>query len=378
MDELIRRCRCCGLSSLTPRIEFDEQGVCNYCIHHQSITYKGEKDFLSELEFIKKRNDRKYDCIVALSGGRDSSFVLLRMVKDYKLKVLAVTYDNPYSHPLAKKNIKKATSILHVDLISIQPKKDIHRRTFHSNLRAWAKKPSPSVLPLICIACKLMWVDIIKLALKYKIPCIVTGENRFEDTSYVKALLDIPMKENWEKAFFKSIVGMSKGMMRNPRYLKPNFWSTYLKAYFFGDIYALGSRLFVHRLKLLNMFYYLEWKEDEIISRIKTELMWESPSEVASTWRFDCAVAALKDFIHFKTFGVTEKEDLYAKMVRERVILREEALRRIELENQMQIAICRDLLSESHIDFDEFTKILESSSERFRSKQNNFTKKKLD
>ena len=133
----------------------------------------------------------------------------------------------------------------------------------------------------------------------------------------------------------------------------------------------MGSRLFTHRLKLLNMFYYLEWKEDEIISRIKTELSWESPAEVASTWRFDCAVASLKDFIHFKIFGVTEKEDLYAKMIREHVISREEALKRIERESQIHINICRELLSESHIDFDEFTKILESSSESFKLKNNN-------
>ncbi len=329
MNETIRRCSRCGLSSLTPLIEFDEQGVCNYCAHHQAITFRGEDEFLSELEFIKKRPDRKYDCIVALSGGRDSSFVLLKMVKDYKLKALAVTYDNPYANPLAKKNIMNATSILNVDLVTIQPKKDIHRRTFHNNLRAWAKRPSPSVLPLICIACKLMWFDILRLAGKYKIPCIVTGENRYEDTSYVKALLGIPMKENWEKAFFLSIFGMFKGVLQNPRYLKPSFWPAYVKAYFFGDIYALGSRFFTHRMKLLNLFYYIEWSEKEIISRIRSELNWESPTELVSTWRFDCAVAALKDFIHFKMFGVMEKEDLYAKMIRERVITKEEALKRI-------------------------------------------------
>jgi hypothetical protein len=366
-----KRCSRCGLSSLTPLIEFDEQGECNYCKYHQAITYRGEEEFLSELDFIKKRNDRKYDCIVALSGGRDSSFVLLKMAKDYKLKVLAVTYDNPYTHPVAKKNIENATSILNVDLVTIQPKKDIHRRTFRHNLKAWAKKPSPSVLPLICIACKLMWFDILRLAHKYKIPCIVTGENRFEDTSYVKALLDIPMKENWEKAFFKSIVGMAKGVIRNPRYLKPSFWPTYLKAYFFGDIYALGSRLFVRRMKLLNLFYYIGWREKEIISRIKSELNWESPSEVVSTWRFDCAVAALKDFIHFNIFGVMEKEDLFAKMVREGIITRDEALQRIELENQLQAEICRDLISESDLDFDEFSRMLERYSARFRLKQKN-------
>lgn len=375
MDEKIRRCSRCGLSSLTPRIEFDDRGECNYCKYHQSITYRGEEKFLSELEFIKKRKDRKYDCIVALSGGRDSSFVLLKMAKDYKLKVLAVTYDNPFTNPLAKKNIEKATSLLNVDLITIQPKKDIHRRTFYNNIRAWAKKPSPSVLPLICIACKLMWIDILRLALKYKIPCIVTGENRYEDTSYVKALLDIPMKENWEKAFSKSIFGMLKGVMKNLRYLKPAFWFTYIKAYLFGDIYAPGSRLFAHRIKLLNLFYYLEWSEEEVISRIKSELKWESPPEVVSTWRFDCAVAALKDFIHFKMFGVTEKEDLFAKMVREGIITKEEALKRIGSENQIQTEICRELISESHLDFDEFSKKLENFSESFRLKQNNINQK---
>ncbi len=375
MTDKVKLCTCCGLSSLTPRIEFDDQGVCNYCANHQAVICKGAEEFLSELKFIKKRKDRKYDCMVALSGGRDSSFALLKMVKDYNLKALAVTYDNPYTHPLARKNVENAVSILNVDLITVQQKKDIHRRTFHSNLKAWTKKPAPEVLPLICIACKLMWFDFLRLALKYKIPCVITGENRYEDTSYVKALLDIPMKANWEEAFFMSIFGMIKGVIKNPRYFKLAFWPTYLKAYFFGDIYALGSRLLMRHMKLLNLFYYLEWEEKEVISRIKSELKWESPPEIVSTWRFDCDVAALKDFIHFKNFGVMPKEDLFAKMVREGLITREEALKRIESENQLQEETCRNLLSESGIDYAEFSKILDQYSENYRLKQNNLNKR---
>jgi len=52
--EDIKRCSRCVLTAKTPCIEFDEEGVCNYCREHQSIVYKGEEELLRKLELLKK------------------------------------------------------------------------------------------------------------------------------------------------------------------------------------------------------------------------------------------------------------------------------------------------------------------------------------
>jgi len=361
MAEDIKRCSRCVLSSSTPYIEFDENGVCNYCQNHAPIIYKGEEELLRRLEKFRDKNE-KYECIVAVSGGRDSTFTLLKLVKDYKMKVLAVNYDNPFTDPQAKKNIESAVKILKVDLVTVKSRKDIHKRTYCHNLRTWAKRPSLEVLSLMCIACKLMWYEILKVALKYEIRLVVGGGNRFEDTAYIKALLGVPITDPWENTFIKSLFGVLKGVVKNLGYLKPSFWSTYFKAYFFGDPYALGSRLLLYHVTLLDLFYYLEWKEDEVLSRIKSELNWDSSKSLNSTWRFDCQVALIKDLVYSTVFGVTEKDDFYSKMVREGLISREEALKKLERENKIPTEIVRRLLTEAGLDYDKFLEMLESHS----------------
>jgi hypothetical protein len=358
----MKRCSKCTLSEATPNIEFDSDGVCNYCSTHQKIEYKGEEEFKAILDKHRSK-DAKYDCIAAISGGRDSSYILLKLVRDYKMKVLAVNYANPFTDPQAKKNIENAVKELNVDLVTVYPKKDIHRRTYSSNLRTWCKRPSLGILPMICIACKLMWHEILKIARKKKISLVVGGLNRFEDTSYKKALLGIPMNESWETTYIKSFFGVLKEVIKNPAYIKPSFIPTIFKAYFFGDPYALGSRFLQRKITLTDMFYYIPWDEKIIIPRIKKELKWEKPAYLDSTWRFDCQVVLLKDLIYMKSFGITEKDDLYSKMVREGLLSRDEALKRLEKENKIHPEQTKRLAAEAGIDYDHFLEVLDKHSQ---------------
>lgn len=353
-----QRCPQCTLSLATPNIELIDNKVCNYCQTHQKIVYKGENELLKILDKYKGKAN-KYDCIVPVSGGRDSIFTLLKLAKDYSFKVLAVNYLSPFTHPQATRNIKNAAAILGVEVITFTQKNRIHERTFKNNLNAWMKKPSFAVFPLVCVACKLFWYETIKIAKKHRIKYIVAGLNRFEDTSYKKALLGISTAENWEKTYIKSFFGMAREVLKNPRYFKPSFLPTMFKAYFFGDSYALGPRLFASNLSIHDLFYYIPWNEQENLARIRSELNWQSPPELNSTWRFDCKVAHLKDLIFLKTFGITEKDDLFAKMVREGDLSYEMALERLERENIIHEGTVKEVLAKADIDYSTFLEFLD-------------------
>ncbi|MBW1855636.1 MAG: ATPase [Deltaproteobacteria bacterium] len=357
----IRRCPGCSLRDTTPGIEFRENKICNYCITHQKIEYRGEDELLKTLDAHRNQSE-KYDCIVPVSGGRDSSFTLLKMVKDYKMNVLAVNYESPFTHPQATENVKNAAKALNIDVIFFFFLKRIHERTFSSNLKTWMKNPSFGVFPLLCVACKLFWYETIKIAKKHKVRCIVAGLNRYEDTSYKKALLGISTKESWEKTYIKSFFGMLKEIVRNPGYFKLAFIPTMIKAYLFGDSYALGFRIFAPEISILDLFYYLPWNEKENLTRISSELGWKPAEEYNSTWRFDCKVAQLKDLVFLNTFGITEKDDLYAKMVREGIISYDEALERLKLENKIHEKTIKEVLEKAGIDYESFLKFLEGIS----------------
>ena len=116
-------CTRCIYDETVPSISFDEDGVCSYCKliddlqeEYQTGTEQGEKKFLEIIEEIKKAGKGKeYDCIVGVSGGTDSSYMLY-LAKEHGLRPLAVHYDNTWNSAIATENIRKVTSKLNIDL----------------------------------------------------------------------------------------------------------------------------------------------------------------------------------------------------------------------------------------------------------------------
>lgn len=78
---------------------------------------KRNKKWQDDLNLIRKNGKNKtYDCIIGLSGGTDSSYLLHLAVKEWGLKPLALNLDNGWSSDIAVSNIKKMTDALNVDL----------------------------------------------------------------------------------------------------------------------------------------------------------------------------------------------------------------------------------------------------------------------
>jgi N-acetyl sugar amidotransferase len=105
-----------------PGIKFDSQGVSNFCKMQESLMSqypRGEKGIKEWDAIVKKMKkdgrNRKYDCIIGMSGGTDRSY-LLHIAHQYGLRVLAVNLDNGWSSDIAVKNIKAVTSALNYDL----------------------------------------------------------------------------------------------------------------------------------------------------------------------------------------------------------------------------------------------------------------------
>ena len=110
----INICSRCIYDDQVPNIYFDKENVCNYC--HQidyfskefkTGTFSGKQTFLNIVDNIKEQGKRKkYDVIVGVSGGTDSSF-LLHLAVELGLRPLAVHYDNTWNTATSTQNIKK-------------------------------------------------------------------------------------------------------------------------------------------------------------------------------------------------------------------------------------------------------------------------------
>jgi N-acetyl sugar amidotransferase len=117
-------CSICIYDEKILGINFDKNGVCNYCLQIENLLkeYKtglaaGENIFNLILNEIKDSGkNKKYDCIIGVSGGTDSSYLLHLAKKVWGLKPLAVHYDNTWNSAIATININKMLKQLDIDL----------------------------------------------------------------------------------------------------------------------------------------------------------------------------------------------------------------------------------------------------------------------
>lgn len=122
MEKTNRICTRCVADETIPGISFDLNGVCNFCQIHDEMEQEypqgqlAQKKLKAIVKEIKQAGrGKKYDCVVGVSGGRDSTYLLYLAVK-LGLRPLAVHFDNGWNSALAVTNIKNILTKLDIDL----------------------------------------------------------------------------------------------------------------------------------------------------------------------------------------------------------------------------------------------------------------------
>ena len=120
----MKKCFNCLLPETHETIEFDDKNVCNICNQHkfknEKIDWSKKKAELDDL--IKNyRGKYDYDCIVPFSGGKDSTWTLYYLIKEYKVNPLVVRFDHGFMRPNLEENIKNLSRKLGFDMITFTP-----------------------------------------------------------------------------------------------------------------------------------------------------------------------------------------------------------------------------------------------------------------
>lgn len=139
--------RQCSLSVMDniadPNITFDENGICNYYLEYQlaekEYVFKGEigAEALTKLIFDIKvaGKGKKYDCVIGVSGGVDSTYVAL-LAKKYDLRGLLVHFDNGWNSEVAVKNVQSIIEYTGFDLYTYVVDWGVFRDVQRSLLKA--------------------------------------------------------------------------------------------------------------------------------------------------------------------------------------------------------------------------------------------------
>ncbi len=304
----MKRCTKCNLPETHETIIFDSLGVCNICSQQNfkksSIDWnQRKKDLDVVVEDYRGKYD--YDCIVPFSGGKDSTWTLNYLVKEYGLKPLVVRFDHGFMRPNLEDNVKRTIRKLGVDMHTFTPNWKVVQKLM---LQSFLEKGD------FCWHCHTgifsypMWI-----AIEKKVPLIFWGEPSAEYTAYY----DYTEPEEVDEKRFNRFVNLgitSEDMFirlegaLDPRDLKPYKYPP------IKDLRSLGYRS-------LCLGSYIQWdvkKQSEIISR---DLGWKGdqvenvPPEY-SYEKIECYMQGVRDYIKYIKRGYSRPSHLLALDIR--------------------------------------------------------------
>jgi amino acid adenylation domain-containing protein len=294
----IQNCVSCGLPSNYPSVGFDMHGVCDLCLSFENYQQKARKyfrhlkDLKSIFESASSQKGGQYDCIMLLSGGKDSTYALARLV-EMDLKVLAFTLDNGYISDEAKANIKRVVGTLGVDHVFGETK--AMNSIFVNSLKQHANE---------CNGCfKTIYTLSTKLAIEKQIPVIVTGLSRgqFFETRLTEELFRKP-DIDFDR-IDQTILEARKVYHRADDAI-----NRLLDASFFKN-----DKVF-EQIQFVDFYRYCDVSLSELFSYLDQKLPWVRPSDTGRST--NCLINQAGIYVHKKLHGYSNYAFPYSWDVR--------------------------------------------------------------
>lgn len=300
----MKTCNKCILNENYPTLTFNEEGVCGFCETMKVHKPIGEEFLLDIFERAKQRG-MEYDALVPLSGGKDSVYILYLAVKVYKLKVMAMTYDNGFFHKTAMENINRALNVTGVKHVFYKPDPEIRRKVYSNIFRYTGD---------ICGACDIgTRASILKASADYKTPIILLGTSPIEEDSFLPdSIQDVKR--------FRYILNKSGKLKRK----EINEFAIYPRMNFVKQFIYTRMRHFGKEISPLN---YLDNPNDKDMGEIiKKEMNWQDVNTSEFTKHFDCIAEPFTNYIRNKIYGYERRICQFSNMVRTGEITRDKAL----------------------------------------------------
>ncbi len=329
-------CSRCILDDTIEGIQFDENGICNFCgIHDQlEVQYpldeQGAEHLKACIAQIKEDGKRKkYDCVVGVSGGRDSTYTLYMAVK-LGLRPLAVHFDNGWNSKTAVTNIYNATQKLDVDLYTVVADwgefKDLQRSFLYASVPD-ADVPTDWAIYSV----------LFDVAAKEGLHYVIQGHSfRTEGTSPI----------TWTY--------MDGRYIRSVQRL---FGSRKITSFPIMGMKDLLCHMFLRRIKEIRLLEYLDYKKEEVDATLKQELGW---TYYGGHHHESMYTHFFQSYYLPEKFGIDKRKLEYAAEVRSGHISRQEALEKIAQPYEYDPEIVAYTISKldlSQEDFDEIMKL---------------------
>lgn len=331
----MKMCKKCVLKEDFPGIKFDEKGICNFCNtyekYNNKLTNHSElkRMFKNRIEKIKGKNE--YDCLVGLSGGKDSSYVLYQLKNKYNLNILAYTFDNGFLNDYARKNIRRVLEEIDVDHLYFKPNKDFQKRLYRKMIEIMATP---------CKGCSLgMYGTSIKFAFEKEIPFVVHGRSPAQMFRELAANSKDPflpfirnnLSEYSRKRNLKTLLNVKRKIGDLIQKERKDIIKK-MEEKFFPDEEKLSKSDIIP--EFLGYFIYHRYKEENIKSTIEDKIGWRRSDKDNLLSHGDCIIHNDVEKLKNKKTGYITLEPELSVLIRQGKITKKEALERIKREKE--------------------------------------------
>ncbi|MDB5234418.1 MAG: N-acetyl sugar amidotransferase [Hymenobacter sp.] len=327
------------MDTTVPGIAFDAAGTCSFCEVHDRMEAAfpvGEAGLRTVNRLADEMRNagrgQRYDCVIGVSGGRDSTYTLWYCVTQLKLRPLAVHFNDGFGNPVAGENMVRTCQRLGVEL-----------RTITSD---WRESKD------------------LKIAfLKASVPDMEEGT----DLGIATALYGVAAKEGIKhlvigQSFRTEGIAPLSWNFLDGRYLRAvhkQFGSVPLRRWQPNDPgFNLGIKemfyyAFIRRIKTVTLLYHLDYVRSEVDELLVRELAWKSPGAHYS----DDLYQSLIYYLNRVKFNIDRRLFNYSALVRSGQMSREVALDRISrinsIEDETVVSLCIKRLGLTRAEFEE-------------------------
>lgn len=346
----LKRCSRCILPATYPFIEFDEAGVCNYCRAHEPPKLLGADALEAELA-RHRRTDGRPDCIVALSGGRDSSYGLHLLRTEYHMNPVAYSYDWGMVTDIARRNQARLCGKLRVEHIFRAADIPAKRRYMRKNILAWLRRPHLGMVPLFMAGDKYFYGIGRALRKELGIPLVVfCAGNPLERTDFKGGFAGVRESQHGQRLFAFSLANKVQlaafyafQYLLNPAYVNESLFDT------IGSFFTT----FVGKDDFLYLYHYVPWEERTIVSTLVDEYGWETADYTDNTWRIGDGYTTFINHIYYSVAGFSEFDAFRSQEIRAGLRTRDEALALADRDNQADMGVLAQFAGQVGISLEE-------------------------
>ena len=366
---MINYCRNCVYPETKPDLSMDENGICDACRFvdvKDTTDWELRKKELGEIfEKFKNKDSSNYDCIIPVSGGKDSTYQTYVVKEEFGLNPLCVSYHLPEFTDLGRKNLENLKKI-GVDCLEFTPNPEICKKMQKTSLIEFGDAQWPEHFGIFTVP--------VQVAVRYKIPLIVWGENpRAEYGGPQKDMEAQYLDRKWCEDFELRVGGQSNDFVGPEIMLKHGIEQKFLNPY----IYPSDEEIRSVGVRGIFLGHFIRWNVKKQLKKVQ-ELgftLHDGPSEGTFTnyENLDNKIQGIHDYFKWLKFGYGRATDNASIEIRLNSMNRDEGKKLVrEHEGKLPEKFLNEFLKDWNMSRDEFLQIADkfTNKDLFKKDEN--------